>query len=91
MSLGLVPLRPPEPSPSVPPGVISLPYAEIREPFEAWYNLTGGKSRIEYYGGGCRKGSIPSTLHYPPPSAPLGVPGKPWKQAITMLGPEGLA
>ncbi|XP_009892742.1 PREDICTED: uncharacterized protein LOC104294789 [Charadrius vociferus] len=32
-------------------GVISLPYAEIREPFEAWYNLTGGKSRIEYYGG----------------------------------------
>ncbi|XP_009959557.1 PREDICTED: uncharacterized protein LOC104354362, partial [Leptosomus discolor] len=31
--------------------VISLPYAEIREPFEAWYNLTGGKSRIEYYGG----------------------------------------
>ncbi|XP_021231386.1 uncharacterized protein LOC110387525 [Numida meleagris] len=32
-------------------GAISLPYAEIREPFEAWYNLTGGKSRIEYYGG----------------------------------------
>nr|XP_009686001.1 PREDICTED: uncharacterized protein LOC104152390 [Struthio camelus australis] len=32
-------------------GVISLPYAEIKEPFEAWYNLTGGKSRIEYYGG----------------------------------------
>ncbi|XP_027488076.1 counting factor associated protein D-like, partial [Corapipo altera] len=32
-------------------GIISLPYAEIREPFEAWYNLTGGKSRIEYYGG----------------------------------------
>ncbi|XP_009083408.1 PREDICTED: counting factor associated protein D-like [Acanthisitta chloris] len=32
-------------------GVISLPYAEIREPFEAWYNLTAGKSRIEYYGG----------------------------------------
>ncbi|XP_072211634.1 digestive cysteine proteinase 1-like isoform X3 [Excalfactoria chinensis] len=32
-------------------GAISLPYAEIREPFEAWYNLSGGKSRIEYYGG----------------------------------------
>ncbi|XP_065553595.1 uncharacterized protein LOC136023246 isoform X2 [Lathamus discolor] len=32
-------------------GVISLPYAEIREPFEAWYNLTRGKSRIQYYGG----------------------------------------
>nr|XP_013800141.1 PREDICTED: thiol protease aleurain-like [Apteryx mantelli mantelli] len=38
--------RPPERA-----GVISLPYAEIKEPFEAWYNLTGGKSRIEYYGG----------------------------------------
>uniref|UniRef100_A0A803YGX4 Uncharacterized protein n=1 Tax=Meleagris gallopavo TaxID=9103 RepID=A0A803YGX4_MELGA len=32
-------------------GVISLPYAEIEEPFEAWYNLTGNKSRIQYYGG----------------------------------------
>uniref|UniRef100_A0A8C3PVL0 Uncharacterized protein n=1 Tax=Chrysolophus pictus TaxID=9089 RepID=A0A8C3PVL0_CHRPC len=32
-------------------GVISLPYAEIKEPFEAWYNLTGNKSRIQYYGG----------------------------------------
>lgn len=39
--------------PGVPAGVLSLPYAEIREPFEAWYNLTGGKSRIQYYGGGC--------------------------------------
>uniref|UniRef100_A0A669PGZ4 Counting factor associated protein D n=1 Tax=Phasianus colchicus TaxID=9054 RepID=A0A669PGZ4_PHACC len=32
-------------------GAISLPYAEIREPFEAWYNLTGEKSRIDYYNG----------------------------------------
>ena len=32
-------------------GVINLPYAEIEEPFEAWYNLTGNKSRIQYYGG----------------------------------------
>ncbi|KAJ6663430.1 hypothetical protein lerEdw1_009509 [Lerista edwardsae] len=32
-------------------GVINLPYAEIEEPFEAWYNLTGNKSRIEYYNG----------------------------------------
>nr|XP_021140803.1 digestive cysteine proteinase 1 isoform X2 [Columba livia] len=31
-------------------GVINLPYAEIEEPFEAWYNLTGNKSRIQYYG-----------------------------------------
>lgn len=34
-----------------PTGVIRLPYAEIEEPFEAWYNLTGNKSRIQYYGG----------------------------------------
>ncbi|XP_065433106.1 digestive cysteine proteinase 2-like isoform X2 [Chrysemys picta bellii] len=32
-------------------GVIDLPFAEIREPFEAWYNQTGGKSRIQYYHG----------------------------------------
>nr|XP_006115573.1 digestive cysteine proteinase 1-like [Pelodiscus sinensis] len=32
-------------------GVIRLPYAEIEEPFEAWYNLTGGQSRIQYYHG----------------------------------------
>ncbi|KAL7980443.1 hypothetical protein Chor_001597, partial [Crotalus horridus] len=34
-----------------PAGIIHLPYAEIEEPFEAWYNLTGNKSRIEYYNG----------------------------------------
>jgi len=34
-------------------GVINLPYAEIEEPFEAWYNLTGNMSRIQYYGGKC--------------------------------------
>ncbi|XP_065277967.1 uncharacterized protein LOC135893925 [Emys orbicularis] len=32
-------------------GVIDLPFAEIREPFEAWYNQTGEKSRIQYYHG----------------------------------------
>ncbi|XP_043915938.1 digestive cysteine proteinase 2-like [Protopterus annectens] len=32
-------------------GVISLPYAEIKEPFEAWYNLSGQVSRIQYYNG----------------------------------------
>lgn len=30
-------------------GVISLPYAEIKEPFEAWYDLKGKRSRINYY------------------------------------------
>ncbi|XP_028674260.1 digestive cysteine proteinase 2-like [Erpetoichthys calabaricus] len=32
-------------------GIISLPYAEIQEPFEAWYNLSGNVSRINYYHG----------------------------------------
>ncbi|GCB78230.1 hypothetical protein scyTo_0016801 [Scyliorhinus torazame] len=32
-------------------GILSLPYAEIEEPFEAWYNETGEVSRIDYYDG----------------------------------------
>lgn len=32
-------------------GVISLPYAEIKEPFEGWYDLQGKRSRIDYYHG----------------------------------------
>ncbi|XP_070970469.1 digestive cysteine proteinase 1 [Oncorhynchus clarkii lewisi] len=32
-------------------GVISLPYAEIKEPFEAWFDLKGRTSRIDYYHG----------------------------------------
>lgn len=32
-------------------GVISLPYAEIQEPFEAWLDLAVNASRIDYYQG----------------------------------------
>uniref|UniRef100_A0A8C4N3G8 Zgc:110239 n=1 Tax=Eptatretus burgeri TaxID=7764 RepID=A0A8C4N3G8_EPTBU len=32
-------------------GIIYLPYSEIEEPFEAWYNATGKESRIDYYNG----------------------------------------
>lgn len=32
-------------------GVISLPYAEILEPFEAWLDLAAKSSRIDYYHG----------------------------------------
>lgn len=32
-------------------GVISLPYAEIKEPFEAWFDLAAKSSRIDYYNG----------------------------------------
>lgn len=32
-------------------GTLYIPYAEIREPFYAWYDLSKGSSRIDYYGG----------------------------------------
>ncbi|XP_020668925.3 cathepsin L-like peptidase [Pogona vitticeps] len=32
-------------------GTLRIPFAEIEEPFEAWYNLTVRKSRIQYYDG----------------------------------------
>uniref|UniRef100_A0A3Q2PP17 Zgc:123103 n=1 Tax=Fundulus heteroclitus TaxID=8078 RepID=A0A3Q2PP17_FUNHE len=32
-------------------GVISLPYAEIVEPFEGWFDLPAKSSRIDYYHG----------------------------------------
>ena len=32
-------------------GVLSLPFAEIQEPFSAWADIPGRKSRIDYYGG----------------------------------------
>lgn len=32
-------------------GYVSLPYAEIKEPFEAWYSSSLNKSRIDFWGG----------------------------------------
>jgi C1A family cysteine protease len=32
-------------------GVLNIPYAEIAEPFYAWYEQPTGRSRIDYYGG----------------------------------------
>lgn len=32
-------------------GTLYIPYAEIREPFFAWYDKSEGRSRIDYYGG----------------------------------------
>lgn len=32
-------------------GVISLPYAEIVEPFQAWFDLEAKSSRVDYYHG----------------------------------------
>ena len=35
-------------------GVLRLPYAEIVEPFQAWYDGPHKRSRIDYYGGTLR-------------------------------------
>lgn len=32
-------------------GVLSLPYGDIVEPFEAWYSKTKKMSKIDYYNG----------------------------------------
>lgn len=32
-------------------GILYIPYAEIEEPFEAWYDKHTNRSRIDYYGG----------------------------------------
>lgn len=32
-------------------GVLYLPYAEIEEPFQAWFDSPNKRSRIDYYGG----------------------------------------
>ncbi|XP_059485650.1 digestive cysteine proteinase 1 [Neocloeon triangulifer] len=32
-------------------GTLYIPYAEIREPFYAWFDSEAGNSRIDYYGG----------------------------------------
>uniref|UniRef100_T1HS87 Uncharacterized protein n=2 Tax=Rhodnius prolixus TaxID=13249 RepID=T1HS87_RHOPR len=31
-------------------GVLTIPYAELTEPFFAWYDSHNGRSRIDYYG-----------------------------------------
>ena len=32
-------------------GILRLPYAEIVEPFSAFFDITKNRSRIDYYGG----------------------------------------
>ncbi|CAG2059580.1 unnamed protein product, partial [Timema podura] len=31
-------------------GTLYIPYAEVKEPFYAYYDLDSGNSRIDYYG-----------------------------------------
>ena len=53
-------------------GTLYIPYAEIREPFYAWYDGTSGSSRIDYYGGMVKtfqlshKGSYGSSIKIAP-------------------------
>jgi hypothetical protein len=32
-------------------GTLSIPFAELEEPFAAFADLSNGRSRIDYYGG----------------------------------------
>ena len=32
-------------------GILSLPYADLDEPFSAWYDGVGKRSRVDMYGG----------------------------------------
>lgn len=32
-------------------GMLTIPFAEIEEPFAAFYDAAAGKSRVDYYGG----------------------------------------
>ena len=34
-------------------GILRMPYAEIVEPFEAWFDGKNSRSRIDYYAGKC--------------------------------------
>lgn len=43
-------------------GTLYIPYAEIREPFYAWYDGNSGSSRIDYYGGKDNKNLL--FIHY---------------------------
>ncbi|KAI5634142.1 papain family cysteine protease domain-containing protein [Phthorimaea operculella] len=46
-------------------GVLSIPYAELSEPFYAWFDAKHAKSRIDYYGGMVKTYQLTSSV-YPP-------------------------
>ncbi len=53
-------------------GVISLPYAEIKEPFEAWLDLAAKSSRIDYYHGKTTAWPVAECLKPDSVFSPLG-------------------
>ncbi|XP_049879969.1 digestive cysteine proteinase 2 isoform X2 [Pectinophora gossypiella] len=44
-------------------GDLYIPYAELQEPFYAWYDNKNGKSRIDYYGGMVKTYQLTSTVY----------------------------
>uniref|UniRef100_A0A8C1RWJ7 Zgc:110239 n=1 Tax=Cyprinus carpio TaxID=7962 RepID=A0A8C1RWJ7_CYPCA len=45
-------------------GELSLPYSDLKEPFEAWYDLDGNRSRIDYHDGTVHTFLIGNDLDY---------------------------
>lgn len=45
-------------------GTLYIPYAEIKEPFYAWYDGASGQSRIDYYGGMVKTYQLSSVGHW---------------------------
>lgn len=45
-------------------GVLYIPYAEIEESFEAWYDKPTGRSRIDYYGGTVKTYQLSQELEF---------------------------
>ncbi|XP_075985097.1 C1 family peptidase 26-29-p [Anticarsia gemmatalis] len=46
-------------------GMLSIPYAELREPFYTWFDSKAGKSRIDYYGAMVKTYQISSDSYKP--------------------------
>ncbi|XP_063833642.1 digestive cysteine proteinase 2 [Ostrinia nubilalis] len=44
-------------------GLLNIPYAELHEPFYAWYDSKNGKSRIDYYGTMVRTYQMSSSVY----------------------------
>lgn len=45
-------------------GTLYIPYAELREPFAAWFDTKSGSSRIDYYGGMVKTYQLTQTGEY---------------------------
>ncbi|XP_045761872.1 digestive cysteine proteinase 2 [Maniola jurtina] len=44
-------------------GVLNIPYAELHEPFYAWFDSKNGKSRIDYYGAMVKTYQLASSVY----------------------------